>query len=80
MAFVEFFVLLLIPLTPAAAANQAAATVRDVVLSLSGITGFGIDLYRHENNMERDIVDSRVFNRRKEQSRGSLLYSDRMRS
>ncbi|GIY38489.1 uncharacterized protein CDAR_39251 [Caerostris darwini] len=36
VGFVEFFVLLLITLTPAAAANQAAATAREVVLSWPG--------------------------------------------
>ncbi|GIY03045.1 uncharacterized protein CDAR_511461 [Caerostris darwini] len=36
MGFVQYFLLLLITLIPAAAANQAAATARDFVLSLSG--------------------------------------------
>ncbi|GIY77254.1 uncharacterized protein CEXT_320791 [Caerostris extrusa] len=34
MGFVQYFVLLLITLTPAAAANQAAAMARELVLSL----------------------------------------------
>ncbi|GIY67918.1 hypothetical protein CDAR_619851 [Caerostris darwini] len=36
VGFMEFFVLLLINLIPPAAANQAAATAREIVLSLPG--------------------------------------------
>ncbi|GIY94381.1 uncharacterized protein CEXT_369191 [Caerostris extrusa] len=35
MGYLQYFVLLLITLTPAAAANQAAAMARKIVLSLS---------------------------------------------